>query len=154
MPHVPTAPRATPSQNNQPEATAETEPITARIATLEADRAAARAAVDAATARIVKRIEGAPDPVLAADLFAERFTAGAAKILAENNAEIQRIAAALGAVIVEVDPAKKPAALSDVDIVGWYDADPEPCLLFPAGQRIGERLTAARQIAAELGVTA
>ena len=65
-------------------------------------------------------------------------------------AEVERIAASLGATIVEVDPAAKPDSLKGTTVHGWYDAEPTPRLIFPADAKPGERLHAAREIHRDL----
>jgi hypothetical protein len=104
--------------------------------------------------RIERLAEASDDPAGALTAYCEVFTAEADKIRAAHGAEIARIAANLGASIIEVDPATRPAGLVTVTTHGWYADDPAPALFFPAGQKLYERLAAARVIADQLQVTA
>lgn len=132
------------------------QPLSAEMrASLDEARAAdPRPEVIALWDEIERLADAADDPVAALSACCELLIAEADKARAEHREEIDRIAADLGAVIVEVDPANKPASLAGVTVHGGYIADPEPRLIFPAGQPLYERLETARKIAADLAVTA
>jgi hypothetical protein len=157
MNNLPMASTATsPIEAQRPHRATTTQPLTpAMRATLDEARAADPRPEVVAMWNKIERLAGASDdPAGALTAYCELFTAKADKIQAEHRAEIDRIAAALGAEIIEFDPATNPAGLSAVTTHGWYTDDPAPYLVFPTGQKVYERLAAARVIAERLQVTA
>jgi hypothetical protein len=71
-----------------------------------------------------------------------------------TRAFVANLADALDADIIEFDPATRPEGLADTTTHGWFASEPEPCLYFPAGQRLIDRWIAAQGIAHSLGVAA
>jgi hypothetical protein len=99
----------------------------------------------------IERLADAADDPAGALLACCKLVAAEAKLAsAEQREEIERIAASLGAQIIEVDPALKPEGLAGVEATGWYQSEPTPCLYFPADRPSWERLDAARKIADSL----
>lgn len=125
-----------------------------RAALDEARAADPRPAVIAVWDEIEQLADASDDPAGSLAAYCEMFVAEADRIIAEQREEIIRIAAGLGAEIVEVDPANRPDGLKDTTVYGWYRKFPTPRLFFPVGQRVWERLAAARQIADSQRVTA
>lgn len=99
---------------------------------------------------VEEAVSRATDPGLAVRIIAGTI---AAAYTQTQDEEVARLAQALGAEVVEVDPAAKPDSIKS-DVHGWYCPDPTPRLVFVAGQTPAHRLLVARTIAAELGVTA